>query len=361
MKKNILLLATIAVLAPCLPVTTHAATQVYDLNADWSDTQNPNGAWSYREGTSLLNRGIVLSYSYEPVPGWVGLDNSAPGIYKSRGDIGVLPALARVGEGVANILWTAPSTGTIDISGAVWDQGAFCTFFGSEEPSSLWALSHNGNSLSAGELPCAGGYYSSSPLYFSLGSGGSGALQNIQVTAGDQMVLELGFGPFGGLDGIGINFTITLTPDSGGCPNASFAEDAILWHQPLARNGASEDTDPSASRTVKYRFKRGSTIPIQIHALGCTADVTSNSNVIGKVTVFGDSNCDGAMDDNAVPIDLNGVGGGGGVMDKIDGHLKYNLDTKTFPTTTQCYIIRVTVTDTSTGEEKFEEVLLQAK
>jgi hypothetical protein len=36
----------------------------------------------------------------------------------------------------------------------------------------------------------------------------------------------------------------------------------------LARNGASEDTDPSAGRTVKYRFIRGSTIPIQIHALG---------------------------------------------------------------------------------------------
>jgi hypothetical protein len=147
----------------------------------------------------------------------------------------------------------------------------------------------------------------------------------------------------------------------GGCPNASFAEDAMIWHQPLARNGASEDTDPSAGRTVKYRFKRGSTIPIQIHALGCAADVTSNPRMIGTLTVFGDSNCDGAADANATPIEFNGVGGGGGVMDKIGGHLKYNLDTKSLPTTTQCYILRVTVTDTSTGEEKFEEVLLQAK
>lgn len=108
-------------------------------------------------------------------------------------------------------------------------------------------------------------------------------------------------------------------------------------------------------------FKRGSTIPIQIHALGCNADVTSNANAIGKVTVFGDSNCDGAIDGNDAPIEFNGVGGGGGVMDKIGGHLKYNLDTKSLPATTQCYILRVTVTDTSTGEEKFEEVLLQAK
>lgn len=48
-------------------------------------------------------------------------------------------------------------------------------------------------------------------------------------------------------------------------------------------------------------------------------------------------------------------------MDKIGEHLKYNLDTTSLPGTTQCYILRVTVTDTSTGEEKFEEVLLQAK
>jgi len=48
-------------------------------------------------------------------------------------------------------------------------------------------------------------------------------------------------------------------------------------------------------------------------------------------------------------------------MEKVGGHLKYNLDTKTLPTTTQCYILRVTVTDTSTGEGVFEEVLLQAK
>jgi hypothetical protein len=144
-------------------------------------------------------------------------------------------------------------------------------------------------------------------------------------------------------------------------PKPVFGDDGIVWHQPLARNGASEDTDPSAGRTVKYRFKRGSTIPIQIHALGCAGDVTSNASVIGKVTVFGDSNCDGAADGNATPIEFNGVGGGGGVMDKIGGHLKYNLDTKSLPTTTQCYILRVTVTDTSTGEEKAEEVLLQAK
>ena len=84
--------------------------------------------------------------------------------------------------------------------------------------------------------------------------------------------------------------------------NNLFAADAIVWHQPLARNGASEDTDPSAGRTMKYRFKRGSTIPIQVHVLGCNADVTSNANVVGSVAVFGDSNCAGANDANPVPL-----------------------------------------------------------
>ena len=55
MKQHIALFATIAVLASSFPVTTNAATQVYDLKTDWSDTQNPNGTWSYRQGDSLLN------------------------------------------------------------------------------------------------------------------------------------------------------------------------------------------------------------------------------------------------------------------------------------------------------------------
>lgn len=48
-------------------------------------------------------------------------------------------------------------------------------------------------------------------------------------------------------------------------------------------------------------------------------------------------------------------------MEKVGGHLKSNLDTKSLPTTKQCHILRVTVTDTSTGETVFEEVLLEAK
>lgn len=76
----------------------------------------------------------------------------------------------------------------------------------------------------------------------------------------------------------------------------------------MARNGASEDTAPSAGGTIKYRFKRGSTIPIEVHVLGCTGDVTSNPGVVGSVAVFTDSSCARASDASATPIDFNGIG-----------------------------------------------------
>jgi hypothetical protein len=348
----LLLVLTLTANAATGPCATTPTTQVYDLKADWSDTQNPNGPWSYRlepDGGLLLSDPFPwVAFNDNPGGGLVGIARTTealvvPGSLE-LGDIFVFP-----GYGVSWWLptprWTAPANGRIDISGTAW----LCV--------DSWTLTHNGNVLSSGEF-VGGDRTRDLPYNLSSGSGGATALQNIAVQAGDRVEIAFWKWISCGDERIGLNFAITLTTDS----NASFAEDAIIWHQPLARNGASEDTDPSASRTVKYRFKRGSTIPIQIHALGCDgADVTANANVIGTVTVFGDSNCDGAADANAEPIEFNGVGGGGGVMDKIGGHLKYNLDTQSLPTTTQCYILRVTVTDTSTGEEKFEEVLLQAK
>jgi uncharacterized repeat protein (TIGR03803 family) len=139
-----------------------------------------------------------------------------------------------------------------------------------------------------------------------------------------------------------------------------FATGGIIWGQPLARTG-NEDTDPSAGNTVKYRFKYGKTIPIQVRALGCTGDVTGNSNVTGTVVVFGDTDCAGVADTGALPIDFNGQGGPGGVMDKSDGKLKYNLDTGSLPNSLDCFVLQVTITDTSTGETMVETVLLQAK
>lgn len=138
----------------------------------------------------------------------------------------------------------------------------------------------------------------------------------------------------------------------------------IIWHQPLSRNGAADDTDPSGGGALKYRFKLDSTIPVQIHLFDCFGNqVGGYANVIGKVQVYGDANCNGIADGNDILIDYNGVGGASGLMDKVGPFLKYNLDTKKLklPKSLACYILKVTVTDTSTGETVSENVPLQAK
>ena len=60
-------------------------------------------------------------------------------------------------------------------------------------------------------------------------------------------------------------------------------------------------------------------------------------------------------------IAFNGIGGAGGVMDKIGGFLKYNLNTKVLPVPLKCCILQVTITDTNTGESRVETVPLQVK
>lgn len=430
----------------CDPCPTVPAV-VYNLGSDWSDEVNPFGHWMLKKSRTELftinqadydgagNNAWADEVFPEPrhVPFWTkGL---RPELLPSYGPDTIFVhggELDRTGSDFTSVIWTAPTSASVEIVGKVWT----VTSFGRSQ---RFVLRKNGSELSDAILISDGSHTFSNPVRLDQFSGGL-AVTRQNVVAGDR--LELGVvtlsedGNLG--DTMALTFeirsviceqsdttppTITCPPAvtvqclgdappanfaggsvsddrdpnpvvthegdvvSGNCPvtisrtykatdasgnmasctqiitvNNLFASDGIIWHQPLARNGASEDTDPSAGRTAKYRFKRGSTIPIQIHALNCAgADVTSNANVIGKVTVFGDSNCEGAIDANAGTIEFNGVGGSGGVMDKIGGHLKYNLDTKSLPTTTQCYILRVTVTDTSTGEEKFEEVLLKAK
>jgi hypothetical protein len=218
MKKSILLLATVAALPLCFPVTANAATQVYDLKTDWSDTQNPNGAWSYRQGNNLLMN--------VPLP-WVGVGYDGSGTFaataleKVGADVHVYGGTIFVYEelqtgdvlfvpgGGGNILWTAPANGTIDIAGVTWwvsrglrGQGVVTS----------WTLSHNGSGFSGGDVPAADFdtiNTRETPHDFATGSGGAAALQNISVTAGDQIVLAFSTG-----EPVGVNLTITLTPNS---------------------------------------------------------------------------------------------------------------------------------------------------
>jgi hypothetical protein len=63
-------------------------------------------------------------------------------------------------------------------------------------------------------------------------------------------------------------------------------------------------------------------------------------------------------DGNEEPIDFNGVGGEGGLMDNIDNKLKYNLNTSNL-VTQGCYVLRITITDVNTGVSAFEEIYIR--
>jgi hypothetical protein len=217
MKKRCLLLATMALLALTLPLTTNAAPEVYDLKTDWSDTQNPNGTWSYLEGERLMLA--------DPVPWWGPSSVGTYIVLSPEGEVMVAPT------GGGNILWTAPESGTIDISGATW--GGSCYF----DDGTYWTLSLNGSSLSGGKAGDVCSNPISSPLDLSSGSGGTAALQNISVQPGDQLVLAIG-----GFSTIGVKLTITLTPDSVG-PVPAIENLAITVVEMNLQNGIENSLD----------------------------------------------------------------------------------------------------------------------
>ena len=334
---------------------------VYDLSVDWSATQNPFGVWALGEYlggafTTLPNFVQVVGGPFDGLQAWrtINFDNPAFGhnptaVTLTDGFEVYAPGETAFHPGPNNeravARFTAPTAGSYQVTAEFDANNPGPDPNTGDGTTTDVEVRVNGTQVFAANI-----IVSQPPTLRTY-------VATLALASGDTIDFSVGFGLNGSYFSDATYINVRIVPQTG-----SSGGDAVIWHQPLARNGASEDTDPSAGRTVKYRFKRGSTIPIQIHALNCAGtDVTANSNLIGTVSVFGDSNCSGAIDGNDAPIDFNGVGGNGGVMNKIGGHLKYNLDTKTLPITTQCYILRVTLTDTSTGEEHFEEVLLQAR
>ena len=118
--------------------TARAVT--YDLNADWSDSANPNGVWTYREGTNALPHVTAwqgLSGDFVTAqPAWarnaVGSSNLPPW-FKSSAVVGLphdwqtgdvvmhsTDGFNGIGSGVGNVIWTSPINGTATISGNVW-------------------------------------------------------------------------------------------------------------------------------------------------------------------------------------------------------------------------------------------------
>jgi uncharacterized repeat protein (TIGR01451 family) len=205
-------------------VTSQTQITTYDLAADWSNTSNPNGAWSYNEGLNPLP--LTPFWYGGQQPGWAYCCNypggfghvpvwlkwqSTQGLDFQAGDVSVHSSDSGRGEnfGPANVTWTSPSAGVITISGSAWISRT-------TDRSNRWTLYLNGNSLSSGQMFGGGPYNRSNQFNFSAGSGGAAAIVNIPVSAGDVVKLEVTkLSTYG--DFVGVNLRIIFEPASQTC------------------------------------------------------------------------------------------------------------------------------------------------
>jgi hypothetical protein len=223
-------------------VSTLSAQVVYDLQTDWSDISNPNGAWAYREGNNLLPHvadwqglegdftGVQPAWARNAtgtsnLPAWFKIASPAAVVHDwELGDIVVhtTDTSNGIGSGLANVIWTSPADGTIDVSGSVWMGRNIGR-------SNHWDLSLNGISITSGDIFSGDAFDRASPFSFAAGTGGAAALSDVMVAAGDVLKLELtktsNFGDY-----VGVNFTVvaTLIPEPSSLVLAAAA--CCLWN-----------------------------------------------------------------------------------------------------------------------------------
>lgn len=219
---KISLLFLTVVMAFGLAGTAGAVT--FDLKADWSDANNPNGVWSYNKGSTPLplqtnyDKNTVYVTNQKAwadaqfdltqlfggvghVPVWMqaSKDNLWAGNDVKQGDIILHPSnpgstADPYGEG--NVTWTSNLTGVATVHGNVWYTGAI------SGRSVDWAVSLNGTELDDGTVFYNDGNDRSNPVAF-----GDFIMA---VNPGDVVTFEAvrttGYVPFW----IGVNLTIDV-------------------------------------------------------------------------------------------------------------------------------------------------------
>jgi hypothetical protein len=200
-----------------------AKAQTWDLASDWSTTTNPNGVWTYREGSKILTAeswydslpSAVPSWedyysptSPETIPAWfLSTSNPLPGLDWTAGDVVVHTQdnTNGAGNGQADVLWTSPINGFIDLAGGVWmgrDIGR----------AAIWNIYVNDSLVSSGSIYSGDPYSSSDPFEFNTGSGGANVMQNVPVTVGETVELEVANNSTYG-DYVGVQFSISSVPE----------------------------------------------------------------------------------------------------------------------------------------------------
>ena len=190
-------------------IAAPAQSRTFSLSGDWSNSTNPNGPWSYNQGTTPLP--LVADWNAAGTafvgcnqPAWAPSNtarNFLPALMKANSctatDLGTDPhngkANALPGDivvhtvdgfngnpanGVANFLFTLPAgdDGWYQISGFVWDAGLY---YGTTRPQG-WAVLVNGVQKAAGSL--SGSVPRSQAEPFSV---------FVELKAGDKVELQL--------------------------------------------------------------------------------------------------------------------------------------------------------------------------
>ena len=213
-----------------LATGNYSGPRTWDLKTDWSDSANPNGVWSYREGNNLL-----------PHMAWVGRTegtstNAQPAWSKSEDGTDRLPLWFRslgsetfahdwqfgdiamhstddangVGNGIGNVIWTSPMTGTIKVSGNIWpgrDIGR----------SNHWAIYLNQSLITSGDVASGDPFSRTNPMSFASGAFGT-TLNGLNVVPGDVLKLEISRASTLG-DFAGVNLTVTQGASISGITN----------------------------------------------------------------------------------------------------------------------------------------------
>lgn len=206
----------------------------YDLKADWSDNQNPNGCWSYNYGATPLTPsvhpwgpwgfdGTSDQKAWAKGAGWGPPDpNHTPAWLKvaytmatgndvAIGDVvvhGTTPGTSWTSE-PTNLTWTSNLTGYITISGGVWYIPEYLN------RSMDWMLYVKGNLVKSGNVHQGDSYSRDNPFLFANGAG-PGPL-SCRVAPGDVVTLWLtkaSVSQYGAT--VGINLTIEAVPASAG-------------------------------------------------------------------------------------------------------------------------------------------------
>lgn len=180
MKKVFVVMTTLALLG--MGVAAQAST--WDLSADWSNTQNPMGAWSLWKSPTEMFTTNVPSWSSNGLPTWDDGTHVPVWFRLPNGDIQMHGAEYDMsGTNQTSVVFTCPYSGPVTVIGAIWDVT-------NNRRSMSWELRKNGGVLSGGTIITDNTYTRSSPFYLAMGWGGAAVLSQ-NLSAGDR--IELAF------------------------------------------------------------------------------------------------------------------------------------------------------------------------